>query len=186
MSRSRTVLARMAAAAMEWQRASPSTSASCSNPISGSGRPSIRMRCGTRRTPSGRAAQRSRAMARRMASAVATRMLSRSISRRRRRADAEGQGALRGSCAASRQPDPRREHLAVAEPADGAGTGRKDDGRGNHWSSQWAAARFIDTDEQPLLGPGRPLPLQRGAHAPSAQPSRFSRIRAALPLSARR
>ena len=84
------------------------------------------------------------------------------------------------------EPDPRRQDLAVAQPADRAAADRKDDGRGHHWTSQWAAARFIDADEQKLFGPCRPLPLQRGAYWPSAQPSRFSRIRAALPLSARR
>ena len=76
--------------------------------------------------------------------------------------------------------------MKVPEAAYGAAVGRKHDGRGDHWSCQWAAARFIDAHEERLLGPGRPFPVERGAEGHRSQPSRFSLMRAALPLSARR
>jgi hypothetical protein len=70
---------------------------------------------------------------------------------RRRRADRETQGALPDP-EGEPEPDSRGQHLAVSQPAHRAAPGRKDDGRGNHRSRQWAAARFIHTDEQQLLG----------------------------------
>ncbi len=91
----------------------------------------------------------------------------------------------------------RAEHLRVVQPANGLGTHRKDDGRGDHWTSQGTAADFIDSgDAKPAVAPQRRLAFQRRAAVPhvcggscSAVPAagtlipRFSRIRAALPAS---
>ena len=78
-----------------------------------------------------------------------------------------------GSILLSRSPRIRR------------GPGRKHDDRGDHGSCQRAAADFVDADEKLRAPPRRLAPGAKGAGA-SAQPSRFSLMRAALPLSARR
>ncbi len=124
-------------------------------------------------------------MARRMASAVATLMLKRSISwaeaapipkAMHATADQLGQtSALAGG-----------ENLAVAQASHAGAAGWKDDGRGHHWSCQGSAAGLVNADEEMLLSPDRPFAGQRRARGHRAQLSRFSRIRAALPLSARR
>ncbi len=163
MSRSRTVLAMTAAAAMDWQSASPSTSASWGKPTSGSGRPSIRMRWGR---PASGGRRRSRARARCMASAVATRMLSRSISSRDAAPTAEAERA---------GPDPLRERPAHARrgasccPAARARRGSRGErrrprpppvlpvGRGPLHRRPRGAAR----------GPRPPVPDQRGTEAAS-------------------
>src|SRR6266545_1240173 len=94
----------------------------------------------------------------------------------------------------------RREHLRVVEPADRLRAHRKHNGRGDHWTSQWTAADFIDSgDDTPTFAPQRRLAFQRRAAVPhvcvgscSAVPAvgtvipRFSRMRAALPASRRR
>src|SRR5882762_9955399 len=94
----------------------------------------------------------------------------------------------------------RREHLRVVEPANRLHTHRKHDGRGDHWTSQWTAADFIDSgDDAPTFAPQRRLAFQRWAAVShvcvgscSAAPAvgtvipRFSRMRAALPASRRR
>src|SRR6267378_1078900 len=94
----------------------------------------------------------------------------------------------------------RREHLRVVEPANRLHTHRKHDGRGDHWTSQWTAADFIDSgDDAPTFAPQRRLAFQRWAAVShfcvgscSAAPPvgtaspRFSRMRAALPASLRR
>ncbi len=49
------------------------------------------------------------------------------------------------------------ERLAVAHPSNPASPGRKHDGRGHHRTSEGTTACFIDANEEPLLGPGRPL-----------------------------
>ena len=108
-------------------------------------------------------------MARRMAMAVATRMLKRSISR--------AEAAPRPKPSARWRmldgqpgPDQRRQGLAVAQAAHGPAAGGKDDGRGNHWSCQWAAARFIDADEEQLPVPGYPFPRERRARGHRLSP----------------
>src|SRR2546430_1857484 len=94
------------------------------------------------------------------------------------------------------------EHLRVIEPTDRLHTDRKDDGRGDHWTSQGTAADFIDTgDDAAAFAPQRRLAFQRraavshvcgcsgsgvlGTVSPCPAP-RFSRMRAALPASRRR
>src|SRR5437016_12528636 len=98
----------------------------------------------------------------------------------------------------------RGEHLGVVEPADRLRAQRKHDGRGDHWTSQGAAADFIDTgDDAAPFTPQRRLAFQRRAavsHACGCSGSgvsgtviswlppapRFSRIRAAFPAKRRR
>src|SRR5882672_1058396 len=104
-------------------------------------------------------------------------------------ADAHGQlGALQ-----------RGEQLRVVEPPNRLRADRKHDGRGHHWSSQGAAARFVHTsDDAPPFAPQRDFALERGAAVPHSFGCScsaavavwvapfFSRMRAALPASRRR
>ena len=98
-----------------------------------------------------------RSTARRMASAVAPRMLRRLISRTEAAATPTAAAPLedqRGQLVAL----PGREDLAVADPADAGALGGKSDGRSHHRTSQWAAADFIDTDQQGARQPRPPAP----------------------------
>lgn len=61
----------------------------------------------------------------------------------------------------------------------------KYDGRGHHRTSQWAAADFIDARKQLCSGPRHSFEFERRPER-HGYLSRFSRMRAALPLTARR
>src|SRR5438477_78919 len=56
----------------------------------------------------------------------------------------------------------RRQHFRVVQAANRLRAHRKDDGRGNHWSRQWAAADFVDSSNgDPPLAPERDFALER-------------------------
>src|SRR6266853_2373687 len=90
--------------------------------------------------------------------------------------------------------------LGIVQAADPGAAGRKHDGRGHHWSSQGAAACFVESgDNRPPQIPERDFTLEGGAAvahaggcsvagslAGTATAPRFSRMRAALPASRRR
>src|SRR5712664_2437782 len=103
------------------------------------------------------------------------------------------------------EPGPlqRRQHLRVVQAANQLRAHRKHDGRGYHWSRQWAAADFVDSgDSDPPVAPERDFALERWtamSHVSDCSPvlvpapgtdvavrPRFSRMRAALPASRRR
>src|SRR6266566_3743694 len=107
------------------------------------------------------------------------------------------------------EPGPlqRRQHLRVVQSANRLRAHRKHDGRGKHWSRQWAAADFVDSgDSDPPVAPQRDFALERWtamSHVSDCSPApvlvpppapgtdapvrpRFSRMRAALPASRRR
>src|SRR2546426_8774959 len=103
------------------------------------------------------------------------------------------------------EPGPlqRRQHLRVVQAANRLCAHRKHDGRGKDWSSQWAAADFVDSgDSDPPVAPQRDFALERWtamSHVSDCSPvlvpapgtdaavrPRFSRMRAALPASRRR
>src|SRR4029077_298927 len=80
-----------------------------------------------------------------------------------RGADRQGEGAL-ADLDRELLTLRRAEHLRVIEPADRLHTDRKDDGRGDHWTSQGTAADFIDTDDDvAAFTPQRRLAFQRRA-----------------------
>ncbi len=110
-----------------------------------------------RRAPAHRAinATRARSIARRIATAVATRMLSRSISFE----EAAPTPTAIDRCrirVANRSRTSAESVLLSRNPRNGVPR-KKHDGRGNHRSCQWAAAGFIDTDEEVLFRPGLPV-----------------------------
>src|SRR5438105_4869778 len=103
----------------------------------------------------------------------------------------------------------RRQHFRVIQPANRLRAHRKYDGRGYHWSRQWAAADFVDSSNgDPPFAPERDFALERrtavshvsdcsAVSAPAPVPvlapgtdaavrPRFSRMRAAFPASRRR